>query len=188
MKTIPYQPSYARIPSVTLRLGFFQLAYFDIAYLARTNKALTNWRTNERWLPAMTFQLIAQMIFQKNIGCRWYSSVLFLWQPTGHWFSCKMGVCHWSPSVTKTDEDQRQPMFSCNIIWANRSLMNSSPATTACSCSGSGMLCERSQNVINRPTFEVICTDWAQFHMNTRGKEITRRARSTQMRRGWRVR
>ena len=26
--------------------------------------------------------LIAQMILQKNIGCRWYSSVFFLWQPT----------------------------------------------------------------------------------------------------------
>ena len=61
---------------------------------------------------------IAQMILQKNIGCCWYSSVFFLWQPMGHWFSCQMGVCHWSPSVAKTDEDQRQPMFFCNIIWA----------------------------------------------------------------------
>ena len=60
----------------------------------------------------------AQIILQKNIGCRWYSSIFFLRQPTGHWFSCQMGVCHWSPSVAKTDEDQRQPMFSCNIIWA----------------------------------------------------------------------
>ena len=41
-----------------------------------------------------------------------YSAIalLFLWQPTGHWFSCQMGDCHWSPSVAKTDEDQRQPM------------------------------------------------------------------------------
>ena len=65
---------------------------------------------------------LAQMILQKNIDCRWYSSVFFLWQPTGHWFSCQMGVCHWSPSVAKTDEDQRQPMFFCNIIWATKAL------------------------------------------------------------------
>ena len=61
---------------------------------------------------------LAQMIQPKNIGCRWYSSVFFLRQPTGHWFSCQMGVSHWSPSVGKTDEDQRQPMFFCCIIWA----------------------------------------------------------------------
>ena len=30
-----------------------------------------------------------------------------------------MGVCHWSPSVAKTDEDQRQPMFILSIISAN---------------------------------------------------------------------
>ena len=29
-------------------------------------------------------EAIAQLILQKNIGCRWYSSVFFLWQPTGH--------------------------------------------------------------------------------------------------------
>ena len=43
---------------------------------------------------------------------------LFSLATNGHWFSCQMGVCHWSPSVAKTDEDQRQPMFFCNIIWA----------------------------------------------------------------------
>ena len=58
------------------------------------------------------------MIQPKNIGCRWYSSVFFLQQPTDHWFSCQMGVSHWSPSNAKTDEDQRQPMFFGCIIWA----------------------------------------------------------------------
>ena len=51
------------------------------------------------------------MTLQKNIAGRWYSSFFFLWQPTGHWFSCQMGVCHWSLPVAKTDEDQRQPIF-----------------------------------------------------------------------------
>ena len=48
----------------------------------------------------------AEMIDKKNIGCRWSSSVFFVQQPTGHWFSCQMGVCHWSLSVAKTNEDQ----------------------------------------------------------------------------------
>ena len=77
----------------------------------------------------LCYTTIAQMIQQKNIGCRWYSSVFSLWQPTGHWFSCQMGVCHWSPSVAKTDEDQRQPMFFCNIIWA---MMYPNPRSTQC--------------------------------------------------------
>ena len=58
------------------------------------------------------------MIQQKKHRLSLVSSVFFLPQPTGHWFSCQMGVCHWSPSVAKTDKDQRQPMFLCCIIWA----------------------------------------------------------------------
>ena len=80
---------------------------------------------NSRWTNSISgaksgvvVTLIAQMIQPKNISCRWYSSVFFLRQPTGHWFSCQMGVCHWSSSVAKNDEDQRQPMFFGCIIWA----------------------------------------------------------------------
>ena len=60
---------------------------------------------------------VAKMIDQKNIGCHWSSSVFFVQQPTGHWFLCQMGICHWSPSVAKTDEDQRQPMFFGLSFW-----------------------------------------------------------------------
>ena len=34
--------------------------------------------------------------------------VVSLRQPTGHWFSCQMAVCHWSPSVARTNEDQHK--------------------------------------------------------------------------------
>ena len=114
------------------------------------------------------------MIQPKNIGCRWYSSVFFLRQPTGHWFSCQMGVCHWSPSVAKTDEDQRQPMFFGCIIWAYidcslfQSLLVSSPmplkyycgnplrnAVLANICWISGLkpkrICEQIHNIVFRP-------------------------------------
>ena len=37
---------------------------------------------------------------------RWYSLVVGLWQPTGHWFSCQMAACHWSPTVARTNEDE----------------------------------------------------------------------------------
>ena len=66
---------------------------------------------------------IAEMIDQKNIGCHWSSSVFFVRQPTGHWFSCQIGVCHWSPSVAKTDKGQGQPMFFWSIIFPIASLI-----------------------------------------------------------------
>ena len=85
---------------------------FKAIHVPNMCKPIHAWASGRLYLP------VAQMIQPKNISCRWYSSVFFLWQPTGHWFSCQMGVCHWSPSVAKTDEDQQQPMFFCNIIWA----------------------------------------------------------------------
>ena len=36
---------------------------------------------------------------------RWFSLVVSLRQPTGHWFSCQMADCHWSLSVARTNED-----------------------------------------------------------------------------------
>ena len=51
---------------------------------------------------------IAQMILQKNIGCRWYSLVFFLWQPTGH-----STMPNGSLSlVTIGREDRRGPMIT----------------------------------------------------------------------------
>ena len=72
-----------------------------------------------RWYAAMPFlSIIAQMIQQKNIGCRWSSSVFATdgdqWQtPIWHENQWPVGC-----QRKKTDEYQRQPMFFCNIIWA----------------------------------------------------------------------
>ena len=41
----------------------------------------------------------------------WNSLVVGLRQPTGHWFSCQMAICHWSPSVARTNEDQHKSAF-----------------------------------------------------------------------------
>ena len=43
---------------------------------------------------------------KKNIGCCRSSSVFFVRQPTGHWLSCQMGICHWSPSVARTNDNR----------------------------------------------------------------------------------
>ena len=47
----------------------------------------------------------------------WYSLVVGLHQPTGHWFSCQMAICHWSPAVSH--KDQQVPTQECYIISAN---------------------------------------------------------------------
>ena len=58
------------------------------------------------------------MIQQKNIGCRWSSSVFAAdgdqWQ-TPNWHENQWPV---GCQRKKTDEYQRQPMFFCCIIWA----------------------------------------------------------------------
>ena len=34
--------------------------------------------------------------------------VVGLWQPTDHWFSCQMAICHLSPSVARTNDKHAQ--------------------------------------------------------------------------------
>ena len=48
------------------------------------------------------FYTLTQIIYHFCIGTRWVSG---LRQPTDHWFSCQMAICHWSPLVTRTNED-----------------------------------------------------------------------------------
>ena len=44
------------------------------------------------------------------------SLVVGLRQPTGHWFSCKMAVCHWSPLVARTNEDQHKNAIKPELL------------------------------------------------------------------------
>ena len=58
------------------------------------------------------------MILQKNIGCCWSSSVFATdgdQRQTPIWHENQWPVSY---QRKKTDEDQQQPMFFCNIIWA----------------------------------------------------------------------
>ena len=103
---------------------FFSLQCVAVDF-ARKVKNATNERTrgiSSEDLYANIFVLfapsIAQMIFQKNISCRWSSSVFTTdgdqWQtPIWHENQWPVGC-----QRKKTNEYQWQPMFFCNIIWA----------------------------------------------------------------------
>ena len=60
------------------------------------------WRGNIKQMPWVyclpIWSLWTEMLWHKK------PLVVSLRQPTGHWFSCQMAVCHWSPSVARTND------------------------------------------------------------------------------------